>query len=1039
MLNQGHNYYPLQYARLLTGCLLLCMLLGWIPVYAQTSTTTPLDTLNTQVQTAIQQQDYAQAEQLYTQGLTQLKTTYAVNSVEVQNWLKKLINFYLNQGNLAIDKADYVAALAACTKAQQLINTTINQLNSQQDKEAIAVLYYALSASYLIQANVYASQATTEQLQTNNANVESWLKQAVSLAQQSYHLLNQYKSILQTQLPTITANINQSAYVYIAHAINLVKYYQNQEQFSPAATLLQQNQELIESLPTQPFKATLIVSQAQALHQQGKFTHAENLLKQLLQEQTQTNDTEGRIFTLAELGDLYLSNKRYSLAATHLEQGLALASSNNTNDSINTIRLLLASAYTRQNNYKQAEPLLLDIINTATSSISSGLKNSSEKTTKMIATLLLADAYLFLGDYAKAQHYYQALLNSDYSLPITHPASKVGALMGLARIAGLEKNIPLALQYMDEAQLLIDKHPTHSREQAEVEKNFAQLHLWLLELGLAYKQLNQADILPTAFKAMQQAHGQERQQVLQQMALHLSANNPQIHQQLQTLWAEQTHLSQLEKQYLLALTSLKPDAVALSQITQDELSTTEQNIQQYEQQLSKDFSLYQTLIKPDSIDLATTQTLLANDEALLIWTIVNKGIIQQQSYLMVVRANHPATFYPLAINNELLKNILEKADTGLNTSIADPTKPYDMLLAYGLYQQLMAPAEKDLIGVKHIIAITDGYLQNLPLAALIRTVPTKQTTYQTADWLAQHYAFSYLPSVKALAQLRSLATTNQANNPQNAFIGFGDPLVQGKTQPIEYIFKQLAQQNERSLQGSYFFPNTTILRQQLTRLPETADEIQQAAELFKVNKNEAVYLGERATENQVKQLSAQGQLRQARILSFATHALLPKYDPNTPLNAPQEAGLVLTPPQTGTAEDDGYLSATEAAALDLNADWILLSACNTGVVTPNQTHQGLSQLTQAFFSAGSRSVLASQWSVDSRTTEQLMTNLLTTVQAHPQQSHAESLRQSMLHILNGSKPCNWLCHLTLQDPPSTAHPAYWAAFKLYGEGGLSPP
>lgn len=1033
-----------RYYCLVPGCLrkwLGCFSLILMLISANVPAADALDltALTTQIQTAQQQNDYAQAERLYTQGLNQLQTTYALNSKDIQEWIKQITAFYLKQANLAIEKTDYSAALQACNKAQTLIQTTISQLNPSSDSSAVAVLKFALSLSYLIQANTYATQATLGQLQTEVTRLEDWLKQAINASQQSYDLLQQNKAVLQSLIPKLASYLDGTASAFASNLINLANYYQTQEQFPSAATLLQQSQSVVEQLSKDSSHSVFIVAQAQGWQRQGQFAKAENLLKQLLQEQTQANAIEESIITLYHLGILYLTNADYSQAATYLKQGLDLANSTQYLASIQNLQKSLAITYMNQMNYKEAEPLLLASIKQTSTAATNELAKSSEDLSKLLAIIALADNYLFLGDYAKARYYYQVLISNDYSLPITHPASKVEALIGLARAAGLEKNIPLALNYIDNAWILVDEHPNASNKQAELEKKLARIHLWLLELGLAYKQVNSTEFLPIAFKAMQQAHGQARQQVLQKMALRLSANNPQVHQQLQNLWQEQTHLNHLEQQYLLALSDLKPQAIELSNAFQDTLRSAQQDVKQYEQQLIQDFPLYQTLIKPNAIDLSTIQALLANDEALLIWALFDKGVIQQQSYLMVVRAKQNATFYPLAINNNLLKRVLEQPKTGLNTSIADPTKAYDMLLAYGLYQQLMAPAEKDLVGIKHIIAITDGYLQNLPLAALIRSAPTEKTTYQTADWLAKSYAFSYLPSIKALAQLRSLPTNELTPTKRHEFIGFGDPLVQGETQALESIFKQLANQNKRTLQGIDFFPNTAVLRQQLMRLPETAEEIQQAANLFKVDKAQAVYLGERATEGQIKQLSAQGQLKQARVLSFATHALLPQYDPNTPLNAPQEAGLVLTPPVTGTAEDDGYLSASEAAALDLNADWVLLSACNTGVVTPNQVHQGLSQLTQAFFSAGSRSILASQWSVDSSTTEQLMSSLFTTLQSQPQQTKAESLRHSMLQTLNGHKTCNWLCHLSWQSPVSTAHPAYWAAFKLYGEGGRLTP
>src|SRR5262249_35674032 len=106
-------------------------------------------------------------------------------------------------------------------------------------------------------------------------------------------------------------------------------------------------------------------------------------------------------------------------------------------------------------------------------------------------------------------------------------------------------------------------------------------------------------------------------------------------------------------------------------------------------------------------------------------------------------------------------------------------------------------------------------------------------------------------------------------------------------------------------------------------LPETADELCAVARDLKAGPD-AIKLGARATEHEIKAMSASGSLAQYRILHFATHGVLAGQ-----LSGTTEPGLILTPPQTATEEDDGYLSASEVAALKLDAEWIILSACNT--------------------------------------------------------------------------------------------------------------
>jgi CHAT domain-containing protein len=106
-------------------------------------------------------------------------------------------------------------------------------------------------------------------------------------------------------------------------------------------------------------------------------------------------------------------------------------------------------------------------------------------------------------------------------------------------------------------------------------------------------------------------------------------------------------------------------------------------------------------------------------------------------------------------------------------------------------------------------------------------------------------------------------------------------------------------------------------------LPETTDELCAVARDLHATDDD-ILLGARATERQIKSLSQSGSLVTHRIVHFATHGVLAgQLTPGT------EPGLILTPPETATDEDDGYLSASEVAALKLDADWVILSACNT--------------------------------------------------------------------------------------------------------------
>ena len=182
---------------------------------------------------------------------------------------------------------------------------------------------------------------------------------------------------------------------------------------------------------------------------------------------------------------------------------------------------------------------------------------------------------------------------------------------------------------------------------------------------------------------------------------------------------------------------------------------------------------------------------------------------------------------------------------------------------------------------------------------------------------------------------------------------------------------------------------------------------------------EAVFLGGKNTETAVKALSRAGELKRYRVLHFATHGLIAR-ETKLLSGGLEEPGLLLTPPQTATEHDDGLLTASEVAQLDLNADLVILSACNTaaGDGTPNA--DALSGLTRAFLYAGARALVVSHWAVNSQAAVDLVSGTFSELERNPTLGQAGALRRALL--------------AQIRQGGATAHPAYWAPFVIVGEG-----
>ncbi|MSQ50907.1 MAG: CHAT domain-containing protein, partial [Betaproteobacteria bacterium] len=433
----------------------------------------------------------------------------------------------------------------------------------------------------------------------------------------------------------------------------------------------------------------------------------------------------------------------------------------------------------------------------------------------------------------------------------------------------------------------------------------------------------------------------------------------------------------------------------------DEQGTKSRDIAVLDARLEREFPKYRELISPQPLALDAARKLLAEDEALLVFLVTSR-----ESFIWVAR-REDVLFERLAITGPELETLVRKLRTQLDLGASDAarilSRPFDTATAYELYRRLLSPAEKILTGVRHLILVPDGALQSLPLGVLVTEPPARPPTgfgqYSAIPWLAKKYAMTVLPAVSSLRALRAFARTPPGTQP---FAGFGDPVLAGRGgeargASLKAMFARGAVADVSEVRS-------------LDRLPETADELRAIAKTLGSG-SDVLSLGAQATETRVKNMD----LSQVRNLAFATHGLM-----SGELKGFAEPALVMTPPANGTEQDDGLLTASEISQLKLNADWVILSACNTAAADGTPGAEGLSGLAKAFFYAGARSLLVSHWSVSSEASVALTTRMFE--EADKGASKAEALRRSILALMN------------TRDKPIMAHPAFWAPFIVVGEG-----
>jgi CHAT domain-containing protein len=276
---------------------------------------------------------------------------------------------------------------------------------------------------------------------------------------------------------------------------------------------------------------------------------------------------------------------------------------------------------------------------------------------------------------------------------------------------------------------------------------------------------------------------------------------------------------------------------------------------------------------------------------------------------------------------------------------------------------------------------------------------------RATPWLLRSKAIALLPAVTSLRTLRQLRPQLRTTA-ADPLLAFADPDFGGEGSGT----------SQRSVRGfSAYFRDGRPLREALMtlpRLPNTRIE-GRALALALGASPDAVLLGKAASKEQLLARNRDGRLARVRVLEFATHGLV--IGDASGLGEPALALAV------GERAEDGLLLASEAAGLHLNADWVLLSACNTASPDASEA-EGLSGLARAFFYAGSRALLVSHWRVYDNIAAQLVPAILAAQRAHPGLSRADALRRASLAILD--------------DPVlNAADPAAWAPFTLVGEPG----
>ena len=409
------------------------------------------------------------------------------------------------------------------------------------------------------------------------------------------------------------------------------------------------------------------------------------------------------------------------------------------------------------------------------------------------------------------------------------------------------------------------------------------------------------------------------------------------------------------------------------------------------------------VLAPKTVDFAELQSALKSGEAYYKLMIVGDHV-----YSLFATSSSAQVFDTGLTPATLTKSVQDIRDTIVKVENGRQVNyPFDLVKSRALFKQLFAPVEERLSQVKHLIFEPDGGMLQLPPTVLVasdkgmaeyaermESPDGDPFDFTGIDWLGKSREVSIAVSSRGFLDLRKLAASTAPRN----YLGLGKN-AKPSSRPLTAVADECD------------WPLATWQN------PISADELLFAQQTLKVGGS--TVLTEAAFNDSA--LLSSNDLDQYRVLHFATHGLVtaPRAD------CPARPALVTS---FGDAGSDGLLSFREIFDLRLNADLVILSACDTaGMATVAASREAgvtsggnyaLDGLVRAFVGAGARTVIASHWPVpdDFDATKRLIGGV---IGSKPGQDLADALSTAQNRLM---------------DDPNTSHPFYWAAFIVLGDG-----
>ena len=797
--------------------------------------------------------------------------------------------------------------------------------------------------------------------------------------------------------------------------------------------------ELEKSQPNSRNHAGALNNLAQLYGEVGRDAEAEPLYRRAIaiMQKVGVVDSADIAPELTNLAALYQRQGRYDEAEPLFKRALALWERAHGPNHPDVGKALnnLATVYEREDRHADAEPLLRRAL--AIYQKAAGPENPA------VATVLdnIGQVVKSEGRYADAEPpIRQSLVMREKLLGHDHPdvARSLNNLADLyerqGRAADAEPLYVRALAIRQGA--LGADHPNAATSQNNlaafyqgqdrtadalplVEKTLAsgraQLRsaLAVLFASSARQLMAQDKALDQALAVIQRSNQSSAASAVNKLAIRLAAGNDHLAELVRKDQDLASEAEALDKAIVVAVSKAGAHDAAAGK--RERLAAIAVERTRLQQSLAKEFPDYAALSNPLPLAVKDIQSLLSSDEAMVLFALAEK-----ESYVIAItRDGSDWKQIPLGAEaaSQKVAAFRKGLDVGRASDASAKSGLFDLALAHELYGTILGPVEPLVKDKRSLLVVPQGALTALPFHLLVTerpqaAIPDTFNGYRDAAWLIKRHAVSVLPSVASLKALRGFVQRDQAIRPMT---GFGDPLFNPSEGGADKRAARTASRSLASIAYTDFWRGVGVDRGKLAlalpQLPDTADELNAVAKDLGAAASD-IHLGSDASETTLKR----AKLADYRIVYFATHGLVAG-----DVKGLAEPSLALSIPAQPSDIDDGLLTASEVAQLKLDADWVVLSACNT-IAGERPGAEALSGLARAFFYAGARALLVTHWAVDSAAATRLAISTFDRLKLEPKLGRAEALRQAMLAYVG--------------DPssPRNAYPAIWGPFALIGEG-----